>query len=301
MCNEEILQQLNQEPNDDTRRELMAQLYTQNIGLIQRFSQPYINAGMEAEDALQEAYIALHEAVTRYDPNGGASFSTYLVQWIRATVGRQYTETEYIKRIPAYMQDRIYKYNKLREGYFQATGREPTEAYIRRKLDLSEKQVQAIRQTIREAAPLSFNELIPGAEKGGLTYEETIPDARDMITDLCDDLSAQQDAARLWEQVEALEDTQTQVIKTRYQEGQTVTATAERLGIGRSRVQTAEYKALYRLRRNKTVKQIAEDRRYLRYAYKGGTNRFKNSGASIVEWITIKRLDRREEDDAPAN
>lgn len=295
--NEEILQQLHQNPDEDTRRDLMERLYTQNIRLIQKFAQPYINAGMEAEDALQEGYIALCEAVARYDPTGGASFSTYFVQWIRAIVGRAAQNTGSHNHIPVKAQKLLFQYKRAVEVFQKTTGRNPTDRYLKRKLNVSDKALSNIKATYHAYITKSLSAPIVDTE-GSLLCGDTVADLEDPISTICDRISAQQDAVKLWAEVDNLEESQAEVIRMRYGgEGKTLTATSERLGIGRSQVQTAEFKAIRNLRRNKVIRQMAEDRRYLTYAYRGSFERFRTSGASITEWIVLKRLDWRNEDD----
>ncbi len=51
--------------------------------LVTKIAYQYANTGMPVEDLIQEGMIGLLEAKKRFDPDKGASFSTYSVFWIK--------------------------------------------------------------------------------------------------------------------------------------------------------------------------------------------------------------------------
>ena len=290
MSNESILKLLDVTPDDDTRRDLMELLYTQNIKLIQKAIKPYIGAGMEAEDGLQEGYIALCQAVEHFQKDSGATFSTYLVTQIRATVGRAFKDTNHIKRLPSYLQDRIYRYNRVRAEYMTEAGEEPTDRYLQQQLKLSAEQLDSLRRAMYTASTVSLSQPIGQDPEDGGTLEDIIPDEADAIGAAFDRLSAEQDAAELWAAVDSLEDSQADTIRSRYQGGRTLAETGHALGISVEQVRQRETKALHRLRRMKEVKRIGADRGYTSMVYAGGLSRFKNTQVSIVEYIALRRM-----------
>ena len=69
-------------------QESMAALYGQMKGFIHSVAWKYRGQGVELEDLAQEGFLALYDAAAGYDPNQGASFSTYGEKWIRARLAR---------------------------------------------------------------------------------------------------------------------------------------------------------------------------------------------------------------------
>lgn len=285
MTNEQIIERIR--TTGDETRELIAQLYTQNTGLILKTSAPYIDAGMEPDDAMQEGYIALVQAVNNYDPKAGAAFSTYLCYWIRATVARAFCNTGNVKRLPASVTRQIYQYKKICQECERETGRAPDDSYLRACMGVNPDQLEFLRQVIRESAVSSLSEKMPGAED--LTIADSVPDPADMIGDACDAIDDERAARELWATVDALQDNQPEILKLRYRECRSINATAEQLQTTPGKVKRAESYGLRRLRNSKKIKQIAGDCGYSTAALFGGSlARFKTTGSSIIEETVLK-------------
>ena len=269
----------------------MAQLYKQNESLVQKMINPYIAAGLEAEDGLQEGFVALCHAVDNYDPGAGMSFSTYFGQWIRATVGRLFRSTAHVKRLPEYLHGRIYRYNQYCGEYRQAHGKEPTDEDIMQALDISAEQLEALRRAIYEAETISFSQPIRNAASEAAEMQDIIPDDRDAIAEAIDRVDEEQAAAILWAAVGSLSAEQADALRIHYQEGQTLTATAAAFGVSLETIRRREKKAFNILREHEGVKQVAADYGYSSIIYNGGLHYFRNTGTSVVEETVIRRLE----------
>ena len=286
MSNEEMVEQIRSRSGD--RQELLQALYDRNRGLIYLTVRPYISGGMEEQDAMQEGFLGLLEAVERYDPGRG-SFTSCLCLWVRSVVGRWHDNTGDQKRIPVHMKDRIRKYKQTFRDYMTATGREPEDRILRAVLKISQEQLQDVRRTIKEMEPLSLSDPVPGVED--LTIGDCLPDPLvDVEQDSNEAVDNERDAVRIWEAVDNLPENRAEVIRLRYAEQRTMTATAEALGISRERVRQHEDKALRALKRNKTIMQIGRSRGYGSSVYHGGLSRFLLSGSSVVEETVLRRL-----------
>lgn len=287
MTNEEIIKKIR--TTGDENRDLIAELYQQNTGLIKKIAWPYVCMGMDHDDAMQESFLALLQAVEHYEPSAGA-FSTYLSYWIRATLGRALNETANAKRLPAHMCSQITQYKRLCADYEKEFGCAPDDLYIRARLDVTQDQLNQLRQTMHEATVFSLSEPVPGTDD--LTIADVVADPADQIGDAIDDADRKEDARKIWAAVDALQDAD--VIKLRYQERQTMSATAQRLGVTLDKVRRTEKKGLQRLRRNKEIKLIANEYGLgTQQLYGGSLTRFKNSGCSVVEETILKLLEKR--------
>ena len=206
------------------------------------------------------------------------------------TVGRAFKDTNHIKRLPSYLQDRINKYCRIRAEYMATTGEEPTDRYLRAALHLSDDQLDSLRRALYEAETLSLSQPIGEDPEGGGTLEDVIADDVDAIGAALDRVNDAQDAATLWAAVDSLEDTQAEVVRLRYKDGETLEAAGHALGVSRERIRQHEAKALRRLRNMKEVKRMGADHGYSSLVYAGGLNSFKNTGTSIVEYIALLRM-----------
>lgn len=287
MTNEEIIKKIR--TTGDENRDLIAELYQKNTGLIKKIAWPYVCMGMDHDDAMQEGFLALLQAVEHYEPSAGA-FSTYLSYWIRATLGRALNETANAKRLPAHICGQITQYKRLCADYEKEFGCTPDDLYIRARLDITQDQLNQLRQTMQEATVFSLSEPVPGTDD--LTIADVVADPADQIGDAIDDADRKEDARKIWAAVDELQDAD--VIKLRYQERQTMSATAQRLGVTLDRVRRTEKKGLQRLRRNKEIKLIANEYGLgTQQLYGGSLTRFKNSGCSVVEETILKLLEKR--------
>lgn len=142
MSNEFLVSQIQQ--GIDTVDNLES-LYRQNLGLIHSVAKRY-NAYVEIEDLTQEGFLALREAVEKYDSESGA-FSTYFVYWLRQYMQRYIENSGSTIRIPSHMHSFVVKYIKFARDYAAEYGSEPSEAEISHHLGVGIKQSSPSRKT----------------------------------------------------------------------------------------------------------------------------------------------------------
>lgn len=293
LSNEEIVNALKLNDLDDAhRRELMSMLYSQNTGLIRKMITPYINAGLEEADGMQEGYIALHKAINAYNPDGGTSFSTYFATWIRAIVGKLLINTSNVKRLPEHIYIKIQKYRLLCDTCRKEHDRDPTDAEIMEALNISERQLKRLYESMREADVISLSHQVEDGEGNSIDLIDTIADPKNVIDDVTNQISAEQDAERLWTAVEnALTNKQAAVIRSRYRDREAVTTISKRAEVTPQQIYRLEKKAFKKLSSNREVCRIGRDYGYTGQIYKGGLRMFRETGASIVESAVIKKLE----------
>lgn len=288
LSNEQIIEQIRATGDDD--RELIGQLYKQNTGLLRRFIRPYVRAGMESDDAMQQAYLGLVQAVEHYDETTGNTFTTCLCHWVRSAVGRELQNTAHTKRLPAHMQERIGKYKRICREYKAETGKQPNDNYLCFFLGVSPEQLKAIRLAINESEILSLSE--PIKEDSAVTFENVVPDPADMIGDIIEQASRAQDARELWAEVDRLEYRQAEALRRKYVNNLSITQVAEELGLTKSQAIRTLNKGCKRLRHSKKVERIAQDAGYsTRDLFGGSLSSFKTSGTSIVEDAALRKIE----------
>ena len=287
MNNEVMVEQIRR--NHTNRREMLGELYKRNRPIIYQTVRPFIDGGMEEDDAMQTAFFGLLEAVNRYDPERGR-FATYLPYWVRAAVSRSYTDTGRIKRVPGHMADLMRKYTRFCQRWKQEDGAEPADQMVCSVLRISMEQLQDLKRFMVERERVSLSDQIPGAE--GVTVADSIPDPlADPEGDAIASVDDEQDARRIWERVDALPELQPKVLRLRYQQQETMSKAAEKLGVTCNQIRQQEDKAMRRLRRDRTLRRIAESRGYGSRVYHGSLSRFLLNG-SIVEELAMKELEQ---------
>ena len=288
MSNEELVGRIQRGEGDTA--ELMQELYAQNRGLIYKTVQPYATKnGNSIEDLMQDAYLAMNEAVQRYEPDKGASFATYLPYWLKQTARGSQQSTDALMRLPAYLRNRVQSYQRACAAYESECGQAAPDSYIRRTLDLSQDQLDNLRDVIRKSGTRSLSEPVPGFE--GLTLGDAIADDRDLIGDICDDLDRQQAAADLWGAVDKLPNTQADAIRIRFADGMSVRQTAEQLQITEGQARGAIDQGLRKLQKSAAVRRAADTYEYwTSELYCGSLGRFRHEG-SAIEAAVIRKLE----------
>lgn len=117
MSNEEIVRQIQKGKN---RRENLSLLWERNQVLINSIVRRL--TGLQAyeegfEDARQQSYFALLEAVEWYKVESGLKFFTYAKSKIRKAIYRYHANVGYVVRAPEYLRLRVKKYARFCQEY----------------------------------------------------------------------------------------------------------------------------------------------------------------------------------------
>lgn len=290
MTNEQLIEQLR--TSQDDKQRILLELYEQNKPLIRKVIQPYLrkHAAMDEDDLMQEAYFGVIEAADHYQ-NKGALFATYMTYWIRAAVNRPFYSMSRAERMPEHMVQRLIDYHRILTQYRQQNGADPSDRVFRTKLHLSQKQLEQLRQFDHRGQVLSLSEPMPGIED--LTLGDVIPDRTDKISDLCDQIDNERDAAELWAEVDQLDPRQAQMIRTRFQGDLSVREVAERMQLSQGKIRDGIDRGCRKLSRKRIVRRIGKDHGFLSTSdlFGGGLQRFLNTGESCVEHAVIRKLD----------
>ena len=284
MTNENIVQMIQAGQGD--RKQLMQTLYDQNRGAIWQAVKVYQGRGQDTDDLMQNGYLALEEAVRRYDPAKGAAFTTYFTYWLRSVVGRADSD------IPEYLRQQMIAYSQAVEEYRRQIGLDPSDAYIRLRLKISQGQLDQLRNIMHRRALFSLDAAMPGTED--LTIADTVPDPTDQIESLCDQIDDERAARILWAAVDSLDDRQAAALRIRYQDNRTLQQTADQMQLTKDQTYRAISNGCRRLRNNKKVKQIGADRGYqykTQELYGGGLCQFLSEWESMVEKAALRHLE----------
>ena len=127
----------------------------------------------------------------------------------------------------------------------------------------------------------------PISEGSDETFSDFTADPSDPIEEVTDRLFREKLHEDLERSLAELPDREAEVIRARYYDDQTIAEIAHRKGVCRQRVYEIEQEALEALRMKEEL-QAYRDEIITRYAYKGGFQRWKNTGESSVEAAALK-------------
>lgn len=119
-----------------------------NLRLVVSIAKKYIGQGVLFMDLVQEGSLGLIKAAEKFDYSRGFKFSTYATWWIKQSIVRAISNHSRTIRIPVHMTDKIRLYKKVSADLSSQLGREPTDEEIGKKLGLSSKKLDNIKNAI---------------------------------------------------------------------------------------------------------------------------------------------------------
>ncbi|WP_027839399.1 RNA polymerase factor sigma-32 [Pyruvatibacter mobilis] len=214
--------------------------------------------GLPMGDLVQEGNVGLMQAAQRFDPERGVRFSTYASWWIRSSIQDYILRNWSIVRTgtTAAQKSLFFNLRRLRalindggRASMTPEGRD----FIADKLRVPLRDVEAMESRL-SASDRSLNATVPGAEGGegaSMEWQDMLaddrPDPEDQTREAHD-----AEVRRRWlaRALETLNERELFIIKRRRlsEDGQTLEALGEQLGISKERVRQVEHQALNKLR-----------------------------------------------------
>ncbi len=238
---------------------LMEQLYKQNEGMIRKMANKAACGGDLFDDLMQEGYFALESAVSGFDPAAGVQFIT---------------------SVPAYLQERISRYQNAKAALEQVQAEPVTAAQIAQAAGLTAAQAAETRLLLYQLRTVSLD--APLTDADDLTVGDLIPDGCDVAGVICDDAEREYNRRLLNDALQRdLDETEREILQ-RYFGGEQLRRVADDMGLIYQQAVRIQNKAIQKLRRDMHLRID-----YMRSCdlYKYSYQRFKNSGLSSVEFI----------------
>jgi RNA polymerase primary sigma factor len=238
-------------------RELMTEakneLITRNLRLVVNIAKNYVGRGLPLLDLIQEGNIGLMKAVDKFKYEKGFKFSTYATWWIRQAITRALIDQTKTIRVPVHMMEFYNRVTKASRELTHELGKEPGNAEIAKKLDVSVKKVEDVFRAI----------LDPIALQTPIGDEDT--ELEDFIGDTTTpspyfDAERVEGSEQLQRVLRTLSPKEEKVIKMRFGIGADRDHTLEEVGrylsITRERVRQIEAKALRKLKHPSRLKAL---------------------------------------------
>lgn len=291
ITNEQIVKEIKSGKNEKLNIE---KLYKMNKGLIFKIANHYKSLA-EFDDLCQEGFIGLMMSVNLWDPDGGASFSTYAFKMIRATMRRYIENNGHLIRLPSRRFDRVLQYKRALESFRMSFNREPSPDELSEILKVDPDQIEEIKIDAVLLDPKSIDERIRDSETD--TIGSQLEDKTDQIGKILDDIERKEISRVLWKMVDALSEKDAFIIREKYQNGLTLKECGEKLGVSTESARKRELKALKYLRsienKEKLIPYIEE--RISAVSYNAtGLATFKKSWMSAPERAVILKMEIEE-------
>jgi RNA polymerase sigma-32 factor len=233
----------------------MHQLARAHMRLVIALAVRFRHYGLSLADLIQEGHVGLLEAAARFEPDRDVRFSTYATWWIRAAMQNYILHNWSIVRGGTSSAQKALFFNLRRMRAKLAQGSRPAapDAYsqIAEILGVSSGDVEAMDARLSGSdlslnAPLGENESSSPQERMAALVDDSPPP--DEAASRAIDTSRR--AAWLKEALTALSERERRILCERrlVEEGATLEALGDRLGISKERVRQIESRALEKLR-----------------------------------------------------
>lgn len=179
----------------DRRDALEDEAVTLNMGLARAIASRYRSRGIEWDDLLQVAYLALVKAVAGFDPESPYRFSAYATATVRGEIKRWFRDHDWIVRPPRRHQELRLVVTQREAELAQQLGRTPDAVDVAADIGVSSHDIEASTLACQGRRSLSLD--APGYEPGRGTFGDTVPEPGDDIDLLEWKLSLSESLARL--------------------------------------------------------------------------------------------------------
>ena len=234
-------------------KETKERFVNSNLRLVVSIAKNYFGNGLSFMDLIQEGNLGLLTAVDKFDVDKGNKFSTYATWWIRQAITRAIGDKARTIRLPVHLGEKINLYNKKVEKLKVTLGRDVTLEDIEEHLGYDKKTIEKLERLKHDTT--SLNTLIGDDEETELgdfvaisldntendLFKDTISkDIENIIDEYFDKRTAY-------------------VLKRRFGLGDlnpaTLDSIGKELGVCRERIRQIEAKALFRIKRNRELRE----------------------------------------------
>ena len=232
-------------------------LINSNLRLVVSIAKKHMNRGLSFEDLIQEGSMGLMRAVDKFDYKRNLKFSTYATWWIRQGIQRAIADQARIIRIPVHMGDIIAKIHKASRQLTQDLKREPTDAEIAEKLNMTAEEVSYAKKIAQD--PISIE--TPVGEDEDSHIEDFIEDIVSISPqDLADNAMLRKRLEEIMDK--ALSPREVKVLKMRFGWYDGIRRTLEEIGdefnVTRERIRQIQTKALNKLNKECYRKELMD-------------------------------------------
>lgn len=122
-------------------REASDEFTQANMGLVFYLANKYKGRGLSEQDLTQEGFLALIQAINRFDPSKGVRFSTYAAQWIEPVLKRAAGSQNRVLKMSAGQVAKQIELNRAVQKLEEQNLRSPTAKELSKEMKIEESEV----------------------------------------------------------------------------------------------------------------------------------------------------------------
>lgn len=223
-----LLLALADESRPECRARITAEVVELNLGVCDALANRYLHRGIDRDDLVQVARLALIGAVERFRLDAERPFLSFAVPTISGELKRYFRDHSWMVRPPRSIQERRAKLTEARRALEQDLGRPPRIDELAAATQHQPSEVEECLYAGASQRPLSLDVPLDGRAAEG-TFVDTMRADDEAIESLPDRLSLQRALG-------TLDERDRQVVRWRFVDGRSQSEIGERLGVSQMQV-----------------------------------------------------------------
>src|SRR5688500_29645 len=210
--------------------------------LVRSLAHKFARPGVQAEDLVQSAWVALIRALDRFDPAHGTQFSTYAVTCMVGEIKRYFRDHTWSIKVPRHLQEIAANLNRMQDRLYTKLQREPTIGEMAVAFNVSEEELLEAMEMYRAYQPF------------GLDDRHEMGDGNDSMTlgemhgGVDADMEQIIDSAPLQAAIGTLDERKQRIVRRRFLQGFSQQQVADELGLSQMHISRLERSALAQLK-----------------------------------------------------
>ena len=128
-------------------------LVEHNMRYVLSIANRYVASGVGYDDIVQEGFIGLMKAASKYDPELGFRFTTYATWWIKQSIQRSIMDHGRSIRLPVHVMEKIHTLRKAEQEAAQIPEQNFMDTLME-KTGFSKQQILLLQELSQDAASL---------------------------------------------------------------------------------------------------------------------------------------------------